>query len=73
MISLQSQKKTNIETRANVFELPSNCLRVVLELANKYSLYTYDESIYVCATWFAFCNLSKACDRISNKCKQNKT
>ena len=67
------RNKPNIETREDVFGLPWNCLRVVFELANKYHLYMYDKSIYVCTTWFAFCNLSKACDRISNKCKQNKT
>ena len=67
------RNKPNIETRKDVFGLPCNCLRVLFELANKYHLYTYDKSIYVCATWFAFCNLSKAYDRISNKRKQNKT
>ena len=67
------RNKPNVETREDVFGLPSNCLRVVFELANKYHLYRSDKSIYVCASWFAFCNLSKVCDRISNKCKQNKT
>ena len=65
------RNKPNIETREDVFGLPWNCLRVVFELANKYHLYMYDKSIYVCTTWFTFCNFSKACDRISNKCKQN--
>ena len=67
------RNKPNIETREDVFGLPWNGLRVVFELANKYHLYMYDKSIYVCTTWFALCNLSKACDRISNKWKQNKT
>ena len=63
------RNKPNIETREDVFGLPWNCLRVLFELANKYHLCLYGKAFFVRTTWFAFCNLSKACDRISNKCK----